>query len=320
MRVLLILFLLLPRLAWGLCALAPYEDRLPPDTRAKLEADTRAQPFAQGLLWQATKDDTQLVIAGTIHLPHPRSSDLAARMRPHVQNADLLLVEATRADLRAAERAFLTEPDFALMTDTTLPELLDEPTWQRLIPALSKRGMPAVLGSRLEPWAVTMILANAPCLTLAMTKGGLDETLMAEAEAANVPIQAIENWRDTLTRLRQPTRAQDITALRLTIDADADADALAATTLKAYADGLTGRALTMARHAASAHSADARAMTDEMIKSLLDARNADWLPPIETAARNNHRIAIAVGAAHLPGDHGLLNLLATSGWTVTPLP
>lgn len=320
MRLLIALLLVLPRLAWGLCDLTPYESRLPDDVRTALETETLAQPFAQGLLWQATKGGTRLIVAGTIHLPHPRANALAARIAPHLQTSDLLLVEATKADLKAAQHAFLTEPDFALMRDTTLPELLDEPTWQRLIPALSERGLPAILGARLEPWAIALILANAPCLTAAMGQGGLDETLMTQAEENSIPIRAVENWRDTLTRLRQPTRAQDIATLRLTLKAESDANALAATTLRAYGDGLTGRALTVALHAAKTHGDDAVAMTQAMIKAMLDDRNAEWLTPITKAADDASTITVAVGAAHLPGDRGLLNMLSTRGWTVTPLP
>lgn len=47
-------------------------------------------------------------------------------------------------------------------------------------------------------------------------------------------------------------------------------------------------------------------------------RNANWIPVLENAAQNGPVLA-AFGALHLPGDTGVLNLLAQRGWTVTPL-
>jgi uncharacterized protein YbaP (TraB family) len=47
----------------------------------------------------------------------------------------------------------------------------------------------------------------------------------------------------------------------------------------------------------------------------LTRRNQAWLPVIE-AARS---LVVAAGAAHLPGEGGLLRLLKRAGWAVEPL-
>jgi uncharacterized protein YbaP (TraB family) len=48
---------------------------------------------------------------------------------------------------------------------------------------------------------------------------------------------------------------------------------------------------------------------------LLQDRNRRWMPTVETLARNKPTF-FAVGAAHLPGEDGLINLLRRRGYTV----
>ena len=47
-------------------------------------------------------------------------------------------------------------------------------------------------------------------------------------------------------------------------------------------------------------------------------RNQNWIPKIEEKIKD-HSCFIAVGAAHLPGDKGVLNMLKQKGYTVTPV-
>lgn len=52
---------------------------------------------------------------------------------------------------------------------------------------------------------------------------------------------------------------------------------------------------------------------------LLNERNARWIPRILEHARSSS-VLLAVGAGHLPGEHGVLQLLRAQGCTVTPVP
>ncbi|HEX6124404.1 MAG TPA: TraB/GumN family protein [Pyrinomonadaceae bacterium] len=64
----------------------------------------------------------------------------------------------------------------------------------------------------------------------------------------------------------------------------------------------------------------ARQMADDkaFLKRILDDRNIAWLPRVETAIKAKPSL-IAVGAAHLGGEKGLVRLLRTKGYQVTPV-
>ncbi|MEZ4938223.1 MAG: TraB/GumN family protein [Crocinitomicaceae bacterium] len=51
---------------------------------------------------------------------------------------------------------------------------------------------------------------------------------------------------------------------------------------------------------------------------LLKGRNKAWIPKIEEFAKSGQNF-IAVGAAHLVGDEGVINLLREKGYTLTPI-
>ncbi len=55
---------------------------------------------------------------------------------------------------------------------------------------------------------------------------------------------------------------------------------------------------------------------EQFIKTFLTDRNKDWIPKIEKLIANKPTF-IAVGAAHLGGEFGVLNLLREAGYTVT---
>ena len=59
-------------------------------------------------------------------------------------------------------------------------------------------------------------------------------------------------------------------------------------------------------------------LSDEEIKAMLDDRNIDWIPKLD-AFMKDESCFIVVGALHLPGKNGMLELLKTEGYTLTPV-
>lgn len=56
----------------------------------------------------------------------------------------------------------------------------------------------------------------------------------------------------------------------------------------------------------------------ELMKKFLDDRNKNWIPEIAKFSKE-HSTFYGVGAAHLGGEFGVINLLKNEGYTVTPL-
>jgi uncharacterized protein YbaP (TraB family) len=59
-------------------------------------------------------------------------------------------------------------------------------------------------------------------------------------------------------------------------------------------------------------------LSPEFYSDLIVKRNQKWIPIITELIQKNPAF-IAVGAAHLPGKEGVLNLLQEAGYKITPI-
>ncbi len=321
-----VLLCLLPLPAAALCRGDDIRDRLSAADLAAVDAAVAATPFATGYLHRATKDDRQITVIGTMHLHDPRLAPIAARVAPDVAAAGLLLVEAGPEEEAAMTAAMTADPTIMFMPDgPTLPEQLDEDVWQALVLAVSDRGIPAVLASRMQPWYLGLVLAIPPCAMDDLTAGraGLDAALIAQAQDAGVPVQALEPWDTLFDIMRADPIAVQLDQLRLALSPPALQQDMFATMLDHYFAGDIAALWEVSRAAVHLLPDTDPAQMDALFalseQQLLHDRNHNWMPGILSAAQDHPRLVVAVGAAHLPGTTGVLNLLAQDGWTITTL-
>jgi hypothetical protein len=170
-----------------------------------------------------------------------------------------------------------------------------------------------------------MMLGIPPCAVDGVRRGevGLDHRLIAEAQARSLPIRALEPY-DTLFRMfgdLPPEGELDMVRAALVM-ADRPED-MTVTLANAYFAGrsqlLWDFTLERALAEPGADRADLTRQFDLMVDVLVTRRNRSWLPVLEDAARHGPVLA-AFGALHLPGDTGVLALLAGRGFAITPIP
>ena len=108
--------------------------------------------------------------------------------------------------------------------------------------------------------------------------------------------------------------------LKLSLDLPHSPDDLQATMLSLYLQGRVSLLWEFGR-ALSVKSGDANAEADflRFEEVLLTSRNRAWIDAIEAQAPGRN-VFIAVGAGHLPGREGVLNLLTQRGYEIAPLP
>jgi uncharacterized protein YbaP (TraB family) len=302
-------------------------DRLSPAERARLDAAVAATPHAEGLVWTASRGDSRITLIGTLHLPDPRHAALRDSLAPLIATAGLALFETTPDDAAALEAALAADPSLMFLDDgQTLPALLDTATWEALAAAARDRGMPPFMVSRFRPWFLAMTLALPGCArdAIGADDGGLDRMLMDLAAGAAVPMAALEPWDSLFTLFEQLPFADQVALLKASLMEPALQESLFVAMADGYFAGRIAEIWELNRIAMQdlsgldpAESERLFAVTEAL---LLDARNRAWIPVIEAAAARHGRIVVAAGAAHLPGEAGLLRLLADRGWSVSRAP
>lgn len=325
-RLALVLALLAPALpAAAQCQGQNLIDRLPADVRSDITARAAASPFPEGNLWRATRDGQEVTLVGTYHLADPRHDGLMATLGPLLDRADRLLVEAGPEEEKALIDLMGRDPSVLVAPEgPTLAETLPHDEWQRLAQAMRDRGMPPFMASRFRPWYVTMLLSIPPCaMPTAMDRSGLDQRLIARAEAAGKPVAALEPFDTALKLFDQMGPEAQLSMIRAALALEDRAEDQMATLTATYFAQRTRLLWEYTRHITltlpGTPPDQARAEFAAMEEALVNARNRAWIPVIEAAAAQGP-LFVGFGALHLAGDQGVLNLLAQNGWTLTRLP
>lgn len=292
--------------------------------RAELSATLSGTPYPVGNRWRAIRGDQVIDIIGTVHLDDPRLDAPAGRMRPVIENARVILLEMSADDQDEMTANLSSNPDMLLLANAALPDLMDEDAWQALSAAAQARGIPGFMAARMQPWYLSMLLSIPTCASDTLQDAqGLDGRIMDMARSAGVPMQSLEAYDTVLDMFRNAPMDEQIAMIQATLVAPDTSEDLFATLLAGYFD----EALTeswevsrlLSRRLSPLDPATSDAMFARMQVDLLDNRNRAWMPVILNAAADGP-VVVAVGAAHLQGDTGLLNLLDGAGFTLSRQP
>ena len=268
------------------------------------DAPSQARPA----LWKLSDADTTIYLFGTIHT-----------LRPGLYWFDAVLQRAFAASNELVVEAFETDPMKA--TQQLLSRAIDRdgpPLSKKLSPDVARRYRTAMarLGlsindfERLEPWFVSMFLANI-ILQQFGYGSGVDDALVDRAIAAGKPVISLETMdfqlsifdqmperrqisllNDTITALdRPPTDLQRITFLWATGQAEA------------LADGMEETARTMPDH----------------YNALITKRNRRWTTWLINRLDRPGTVFVAVGGAHFAGEDSVLRMLRARHLKVTRL-
>jgi len=290
-----------------------------PEVWKKSIAELQATPHAVGLFWKIEKDGIDPSwIFGTIHLPDPDVPALSPAIAEAFAHSDPLVIEL--AGVSGEGRKALADK---LLPVAQLPEgqSFDASFTAEQKAALGEMtaaiGMPYFVARRMEPWFLAIALSTPPCAQLAMIQGdeGLDARLEKDATAAGkrvVGLESIDEQLATLTSLKGLVDGDSLLDIvRLGPDKIAD---LFATLLQSYVEERPLLDLLLTKNLPELKASGE--IFSEMQTTFLHDRNArmrDRLLPV----LNQGGAFIAVGALHLPGADGLIELLQASGYTVT---
>ena len=305
------------------CTGESYLDRITEDQRDRLNARVAGLPFAEGLVWQATRQDDTITVVGTMHIYDPRLDDLNDSLTGLIETADLVMLEATPEEEAQLQNLIVTDPGRLFIVDgPTLPELLDEDTWQMIADAASQRQIPPFMAAKMQPWYLSLMLAIPSCAMSDMMAGtrGLDQMIIDTATAADVPMQAVEDFTTLFDIFQTDTIEEQVDLLRVNLMAPAVQEQMFVAMLDRYFAQDVGRLWELSRIAMEdipdLDPAEGSQMFAEMEDALLITRNRQWIPVILDAMKTHDDVVVAVGAAHLIGEDGVLQLLQNAGWTL----
>jgi uncharacterized protein YbaP (TraB family) len=268
--------------------------------------------FGQGLLWQVERAGKPVAhVFGTMHssdpdiLALPKPVARAFRAAPSL-SVEIILDDAAMQRIGTAMRL----PKGQRLQDFVPPDLFG-----RAAAAAEPLGLQPIQLSRLKPWAVAMVIS----MTLAdgKVKGParlpLDLSLMASARKKRKPVYALETLAEQVGVFDKLSTDDQVAYLRAAAIPHAEKLRLHAVLKDAYLRRDLDAIFRLSGHE---EKPGERALRKKVEKRLLDDRNhrmvERMLPRFDEGGA-----FIAVGAAHLPGEVGVLALLEGRGYRVT---
>lgn len=312
---------------WALCDGTDLFPGLPPALQDELRARADAVPYPRGNLWRAERDGAVIHLAGTKHVGDARLAPVLAAVAPLIASADLVLVEVTEAEEAALQAAMAADPSLGFSTaPPTLRDLLADDDWALYAAAMAARGVPGVIASRFRPWLAFVTLSIPACLVPApgQAPSGLDRKVMEAARAAGVPVAPLEGHEALFALFEVLSEAESLDALRVLLRQEARAEDQFETLATLY---FAGEHRLIWEFGRGWLPPEARALWpperldplyDRLEEALLVRRNHAWMDRI-LAEAGRGEILVAVGAAHLSGHDGLLDLLDRAGFGLTRL-
>lgn len=309
--------------AMAACSGSDMRPRLTPSAEARLEAEIARTPYAYGNHWVASRDGRQIHVIGTMHTGDRRLGAVMRRLRPVIRSADAVLLEVTaHATDAELDQIMRDRSMFLLKEPPYLPDMLSEPVWDYLAARMAEDGFKPEQVARMQPWFAGFFLDQSGCSGGPVPGQGLDDRIERVATRARIPIGSLEPSGAGLEALAgQPIRDQ-AKILEYDLTSEMNFDDQVVTMSEAYfderlAEGMLIQDWTMYADLGVPRS-EVKRLLDGFQDRLIDARNRAWVPVIERTG--GAVLVVAVGGAHLPGEDGLLNLLARKGYVMERAP
>jgi uncharacterized protein YbaP (TraB family) len=260
---------------------------------------------SHGLLWEISKSGQQpAYLFGTIHSEDSAVVELPAPVRQAFDASNSVVLEM----LMDAEAMIFSSTAMLMLDGRSLSDVLGMPLYKQVAEAIASRGIPELVLNRMKPWAAA--------ITLSMPATGtgqvLDLVLYQDALQRNKSVYGLETIQEQLDVFDSMSEEDQVTLLKDAVDNFPELDAMHAELLAAYMQRDLGGLLAINEVAMQA--GDQR-LAKDFQRRVIDERNHRMAERMQPYLQQG-KAFVAVGALHLPGEEGLLNLLEQQGYTV----
>jgi hypothetical protein len=264
---------------------------------------------ANTLLWRISGHGLKKpsYIFGTMHILCAEDAFLSKSFKKDLDSVDQVFFEIDMGDMSAMMGAFR----FMTMKDNMkLSNLLDSVDYQKVKEYFNKHGsiVPFSILEKFKPMLLSGLMEDQemPC----STTDGMEWVILKEAKGKGKTTGGLETAEFQASLFDSIPYKDQAEELIKEIDSSAYYRRQSDTLVKAYRDQDLEKIekLTIEENGQDAH----------VLELLLYRRNQKWVNSLQILMEKQS-LMIAVGAGHLPGENGLLNLLRKIGYIVSPV-
>ena len=258
-------------------------------------------------VWAIRGDHNTVYLAGSVHLLKSSDATLPVAFDHAYHDSRKLVMELAMDKIDPMEAAGWMMEHGMLKEGTTLRAMLGEERYGRVSAEATRLGIPAGMLDQLEPWVVGLELLEMQYLQLGFDpEQGVEQQLQRRAQQDGKSISGLETIDEQLGVLKGLSYPDQARFLDVIVTEMHDVEKETQTVLSAWKNGDAPRLAALL--------SDEYKSFPTLYRVLVSDRNRRWVPQIEQLLHGNEDYLVVVGALHLVGDGGLLELIRHDGY------
>jgi uncharacterized protein YbaP (TraB family) len=267
---------------------------------------------AEAPVWALKGARNTVYLAGSVHLLRSKDATLPSAFDKAYADAEALVMEIDLDDLdpAAAQGWMLTN---GMFTDgQTLQGVIGQQRFDKVEKEGNRLGLPVEALQQLEPWLVAMTLAQLQYMKLGFDpEQGVEKQLQRKAMQDHKAITGLETLEEQLGLLSGLSPADQAKFLDLTLEEMHEMEGETDSLLSAWRSGNAQKLASML--------SDEYKVAPALYRMLIADRNKRWMPQLEKLLKGDKDYLVVVGALHLVGNGGLLELTKAKGFEAKQL-
>jgi uncharacterized protein YbaP (TraB family) len=260
------------------------------------------------MLWAVQGRHATVYLLGSVHVLKPEQSALPAEAQAAYAESGKVMLEVALDSAQspgALQAATLAQG--LLPAGQSLRDTLGEPLYRRFSEHARTLGLDAELVRQFQPWLAALTLQQLQLANSGYEAGaGVDLQLAGRAQADHKTIVGLETLEEQFGLFAQLTPVQQREFLEQTLDEVDEGDAEVDDIVNAWRQGDARRLAAVLQKS--------REESPELFRLLTTDRNHRWLPKILALLAGDEDCLVIVGALHLVGSEGLIDLLEKRGY------
>ncbi|PPJ45316.1 polysaccharide biosynthesis protein GumN [Rhizobium sp. KAs_5_22] len=301
--------------------LLPALQKTDPTAYDKIVAKAAKTPNGKGIFWKIEKAGlSPSYLLGTMHVTDPRVLAMPKGASEAAADASTIVIESDEIlDEKKAAAAMLMHPELTMFMDgTTIRDHLSAEDAEKLETGLKARGLALAAVARMKPWILSSFVALPACEIARKAAGAsfLDKHIAENAIKAGKKVVGLETLAEQLQAMAGLPVEFHLQALIETLELGDKMDDVIETMTALYLAGDTGMTMPMLEAVAPSKPGQDESAYAAFEKRIVTDRNrimAERAAPLLA----DGKVFIAVGALHLSGEQGLIELLRKQGFTVS---
>ena len=263
----------------------------------------------KSFLWKVDSDRNSLYILGSIHLLKKEAYPLKQSIENAFEQTNKLVLEIDLHSAKPERIQQLMLQKSASTDGAFLQRNVSDETYESVARRANELGLDIRLLNSFKPWIVATTMAAVKLERLGFDpKLGVDRYFAERAIQSNKPTLGLETAEFQLDLFDRFSPKDQELLLRQSMNEMDRLEQNVAQIVRAWKSGDVG---SLEKHLLAG-------MRDypEIHRKVIDDRNRRWLPQIEGLLSRGENALIIVGAAHLVGNNGVIQLLRGRGYKV----